>query len=225
MLRNSTIEPWPRKPMWPLSRAQARVLPVVHRAPGAGGVEVGVDHGRAVDDDLDVPSLDRDLLGVPLPDRPQDAAARRHHAVDRAVVLVRLEAPVHRRAVLEDLELHPDVGGVALERGADAEPVVGGRGQLELEAEDEVGVLLLRVQVPPAALGTDDDLPVLGGVAGEVAGPALEVAAVEERPEALARLGGAHAGGGGVGAGSPGRRGSGTRAGCRGPAARSVPSG
>ncbi len=68
-------------------------------------------------------------------------------------------------------------------------PLLAAGSELELEAEDEVRVLLRRVEVPAARLGMDDDLAVLRRIAVDVARPALEIAAVEEWRESLAHLG------------------------------------
>ena len=44
-------------------------------------------------------------------------------------------------AIVEDLDFHPAVGRGLNHGRADADAVVSGRRQLELEAEDEIGVL------------------------------------------------------------------------------------
>ena len=138
--------------------------------------------------------LDGDLFRVPLADGFLVAALRRKHVVDRPVVLRRLELRVLRAAVVEDLNLHADVGGVALERRADADAVVGVLGQLEVELEDEVPVLLLGEEVAAVFLGGEQhtvfDLValaglVLGAVGALAVDPAGQILAVEERRELL----------------------------------------
>ena len=74
---------------------EARVFLVVHRAVFAGLVDVGIDDGRAVENHLDMRAFGDDLFGVPLADLFGKAAFGGHHAVDRSVVLIRMQVPVH----------------------------------------------------------------------------------------------------------------------------------
>ena len=70
------------------------------------------------------------------------------------MVLAGQQIRVHGAAVVQHLALHAHVGGVALERGADADAVVAVGEQLELEAEHEIAVLFLREQIAAAIRGT-----------------------------------------------------------------------
>ena len=54
--------------------------------------------------------------------------------------------------IVQDLDFHAHVGGVAFERRADSDSVIGALGQLEVEAKDEIRILLLGQQ-PAAAAG------------------------------------------------------------------------
>src|SRR5262249_3399362 len=64
---------------------------------------VGINDDVAVQLHLDRRPLDGHLLEVPLSGRTQVAAVRRHHAVDRAVVLPGVELLVLRRVVVKHL--------------------------------------------------------------------------------------------------------------------------
>src|SRR5262249_26968251 len=116
-------------------------------------------------------------LTVPLPGRPGVATLRRHLAVNRAVVLARLEVLVLGSVVVQDLDL------MASYRN----PVVPAGLQLVLEAEDEVAILLDGEEVPTPLLLADE-----GAARGEVAGrrplPACQRLAVENADEALVGL-------------------------------------
>jgi len=119
-------------------------------------------------------------LRVPLAHGLLGSTLAGHDVVDRAVVLLRAQVRVLRRAVIEDLQLHAVVRGVALQRRADAHAVVAPGLELELEAEDEIRVLLLG-QHHPAAFGGADQVAVLDGILA--AGPTLKVRAIEQRNE------------------------------------------
>ena len=72
------------------------------------------------------------------------------------MVLLRLQlAPLAfvRRAFFEDLNLHAEIGGVAFERRADAEAVVGTFFKFEFKAQDEVFIFLFGEQIAAAAFG------------------------------------------------------------------------
>ena len=85
---------------------------------------------------------------------------------------------------------HAIVGSIDAHRGADAHAVVHARTQeAELEAEDEVAVFLLGVEVAlVAVVGGDVDATVDGHVAHLVAHEVVEVRAVEEELKALLLL-------------------------------------
>ena len=116
-------------------------------------------------------------------------------AVERAVVLPVLEARVLRGGVVEDLRLEARVGRIALGGRAQRDAVVGSRRQQELEAQLEVAELVLGEEVRAAgladdrgALGTLRVGDLLDAIPREVADPALERRAVEERDEAVGGL-------------------------------------
>ena len=96
---------------------------------------------------------------------------------------------VDRVLAIQYLYLHADIGGVALQRGTDADTVVGARRQLELEAIDEVRVLILRIEVTAEALARHaGDATVLQHVVGRVACPLVHVRTVEQYLEACLLL-------------------------------------
>ena len=137
---------------------QARVL-LEHR-----GIrdrrQVGVEDRLAVEHDRDLLALRGHFLHVPLAGGLHRASLGRDHVVDAAVVLRVLQrAPLarQRRSLVDDLQFHPLVGGVALARRADAEAVVGAFGRhLELEPQHEVAVLLVGEQLAAATLGAEE---------------------------------------------------------------------
>src|SRR6188768_2927150 len=129
-------------------------------------VQIGIDDDHAVQSDADAPAVGSDLFAVPFACRLEIAGARRDHVVDRSVMLLRSDlALVAFVAIVEDLDLHALVGGIAFERRADTDAVVAAWLGPELEAEDEVGVLANREQVAATVRGTDD-----GAIANQVAG-------------------------------------------------------
>ena len=86
----------------------------------------------------------------------------------------RQQVRVFRPAVVEHLNLHPDVRGVSLERRANADAVVRVLRQPELEAEDEVRVFPVREQVAAVLLRREEDAVLhLIAVAGLVGAPRL----------------------------------------------------
>jgi len=84
-------------------------------------------------------------------------------AVDGAVVLIGGEAFVFFVAVVEDLDFHADVGGVALAWIAETDAVIGAWFEFEFEVEDEVAVFFFGAE--ESAGGSADDGAVLDFVA------------------------------------------------------------
>ena len=115
-------------------------------------VDLGVDDRRAVEDHGDVIAAGDDFFVIPLADRLLVPGLGRHDAVDRAVRLPGLDLAILVGRVVENLNLHADIGRIALERRANADAVVAAAGQLEIEAERKIGVLALGVQFSAAIL-------------------------------------------------------------------------
>src|SRR5262249_27987212 len=120
-------------------------------------VEVGIDEDGAVLLDEHLAALADDADAVPLADGVVLLQLRRLDVVDGAGVLIGGElglvdlVPVF---VVDELDLHADVGGVALVGGADADAAVAAPLRpAVLAAQLEVAELLLGEQVTaPAAL-------------------------------------------------------------------------
>src|ERR1019366_274299 len=107
----------------------------------ANHVEVSIQDHHAVQYDGDAASIGRDLFLVPLAQRLAVSRACRNRIVDRAVILLGPDlAFVHGIGIVQNLDLHALISGVAFVRRADADSVVGARRQQELEPEDEVRV-------------------------------------------------------------------------------------
>ena len=78
--------------------------------------------------------------------------------------------------VVQDLQFHAHIGGVALRRRADAQAVVGAWGELEIEGEVKIRILLGRVEI---AAGLAQDLAVFYDVTLGVTYPAGQILAIE----------------------------------------------
>ena len=113
-----------------------------------------------------------------------------YNAVDGTVLLVGHQTVVYRIVVVENLYLHAVVGGVGAEIGSHAHAVVHSRSvETEIEAQHEVAVLLLCVEVAAAAIVCRDVyVAVLRYVVGGVALPFIERTAVEQHLVALLLL-------------------------------------
>src|SRR5262245_44969493 len=99
----------------------------------------------------------RNLLTVPFSCWLEMPTLGRNHPVDRAMRLIVLNFSLIRLVfIIEDLNLHADECRVPLERGANANAVIGAGRELELKAQDEVGVFLIGVDVA-APLGLADN--------------------------------------------------------------------
>jgi hypothetical protein len=63
------------------------------------------------------------------------------------------EVFVGRIVVIENLDFHAGVGGIAASGGADADAIVGGLGELEFELKIEIAVFLVEKQIPTVGGG------------------------------------------------------------------------
>src|SRR5437870_4808381 len=99
---------------------------------------------------------------------------RRHHAIDRSVVLAWIQLGVHGMRVVQHLHFaHAGIGGVTLARIADGQAVVAAGWELVLDASDEVGVFILGVD-DATLLRTTDDSTVLDLVVLQRPSPSAE---------------------------------------------------
>ena len=87
---------------------------------------------------------------------------------------------------VENLYLHAYISSIAFHRGTDAHTVVGARGELELEAVDEIGIFVNGVEVAAKCLAwVHADGAVLDGIVNGVARPLIHIGAVKEYLEAF----------------------------------------
>src|SRR5207247_1823152 len=101
--------------------------------------KVGIENNHAVQRHLDPAAIGEDFLLVPLAHRFAIAGAGGNNIVDGAVILFGPDlAFVHLVAIVENLNLHALVGGVALKRRANADAVICARGQHKLEAKSKI---------------------------------------------------------------------------------------
>ena len=106
------------------------------------GRQVGFDDDSAVEGHDDVRALGGDLFAVPFTNRLEESRFGGEDVVNGAVELSGADfAFVNGGVVVEDLNFHAEVGGVAFEGGSDADAVVGSFGELEVETENEIGIL------------------------------------------------------------------------------------
>src|SRR5581483_8591107 len=134
--------------------------------------DVGIDDDDAVDRHHPARALDLDFFGVPFAGGLGVAALGRYLAVDRAVILARLDVLVLGSVVVEDLDF------VA----AHGDAVIAARLEAEIEAEGEVAVFLDGEQVT-APLFLAHEQAVFGRVAVRGALPAGQGLAVENADE------------------------------------------
>ncbi len=160
---------------------EAGVLFVVQRSVFNGFFDIAVEDHGPVQGDLDlVIPLQRSLL-VPFAGWQQEAAFGSNDAVDGAVILSWIEILIHGRLIVKHLDLHPDIGRIALQRGADADAVVCAGSQLEFKAVDEIGELLLCIDVTTAAqFGGDFHRAFPDGIADRITGPLVQVLSIEQ---------------------------------------------
>ena len=103
-------------------------------------------------------------MRIPFAYRLEIAALGGDDIVNGAVILPGVKVLVPRAAVVEHLNFHPGIRGVALRGRADADAVVGVGSQLELEAKNKVAVLFFGVKIAAVVNGAVDGA-ILDGVA------------------------------------------------------------
>ena len=144
----------------------ARMVPVVngvrivvaavrsHIVTLAGLADVTIHHNFTIDCNLDVVTLDHDLLGTPLTKRLMHNPLGRNHAVNRTVHLILMEVSVDGGVMVQDLDLaHPMLGSVNSHRSPDPHTVVLTLAEeAELETVDEILVFLLGVEIALGAI-------------------------------------------------------------------------
>jgi hypothetical protein len=110
--------------------------------------DVTLKDNLAINSDLDVVTLDADLLCVPLAKRTPLDTLCWDDTIYRTVYLVLAQASVDRSVVVQHLNLHTLVSSINTHRCADTYTVVYTLAvEAELKAEYEVSILLLCVEV------------------------------------------------------------------------------
>ena len=110
--------------------------------------DVTLKDNLAINCNLDVVTLDADLLCVPLAERTPLDALRWDDTIYRTVYLVLTQACVDRSIVVQYLDLHTVVSSINTHRCADTYTIVYTLTvEAELKAEYEVRVLLLCVEI------------------------------------------------------------------------------
>ena len=90
---------------------------------------------------------------------------------------------------IQHLYLHTDIGRIAFHRCTNTHAIVRARCQLEVEAIDKVGILILRIKVSTETLGRHaSDAAILQDVIHCVACPFVHVRTVKQHLEALLLL-------------------------------------
>ena len=91
-------------------------------------VQIRIHDRVSVQRHLDVPPVGGYLFRVPFSGRLLESVLGRHDFVDRPVILPRLElSAIPFVLVIQNLNLHPNRRGAALEWSADADAVVASR--------------------------------------------------------------------------------------------------
>src|SRR5687768_2686190 len=87
------------------------------------------------------------LLLIPLADWLEEPAFCRNYSIDRTMILIGLKIRIHRCGVVQDLDLLTAVRSIAIERGMNAQAIVGARSKLEFKLENEIRILFCRVKI------------------------------------------------------------------------------
>ena len=118
----------------------------------------------AVQLDRDLVAAGGDLFLIPLAGGFEETSFRGYDVVDGTVILRRAQFAVAWRVVVQNLDFHSLICGVAFIGRADPDAVVGSLFQFEFETEDEVGVFFFGEEIA-AAIGRTFEQAVLDDVA------------------------------------------------------------
>src|SRR5688500_4936983 len=110
---------------------QSRMLFLVHRTVFGRFFEIAIHDNGAVKRNLNFVTLDIYLLLIPFAYWLQEPAFRRKDSVHRAMILIRLQFCVHRRSIIEDLDLFSAVCSITIERRVDTKAIVSARRKLK----------------------------------------------------------------------------------------------
>ena len=156
-LRNAQVlqtnhVPVPRKTDLPLPPLRSLVI----RMGLVQLIEIRVENAHPVQLHRDPRPAHRDPLLIPLPDRFHVPPQGRGQRVERAVMLIVLQLPAILLILpIQNLQLHPLVGGITGPRIVNPQSIVRSRRQLKLELHDVVLVFLVRHQVAAWRRGHD----------------------------------------------------------------------
>ena len=154
----------------------------------ASFLDVAVYDNLAVNSNGDVVALNADFLLAPLAQRLVLDTLGRDDTINGAVTLILAQAGIHRSVVIQNLALaHTLVGSIYTHRSTDTHTIVDTWAQeAELEAEDEVAILLLCVEVALVAIvGCYIDATVNGHITNLVTNKVIQIGTIELQLEAL----------------------------------------
>lgn len=157
----------------------------------ASFLDVAINDNLAINGNSDVVALNTDLLLAPLAQRLVLDTLGRDNTIYRAVNLIFAQAGIHGCVVIQNLALaHTIVSGIYTHRSTDTYTIVNTWAQeAELEAEDEVAILLGGVQVALVAIvGCYVDATVDGHITNFVTNEVIQVGTVEQQLKALSLL-------------------------------------
>ena len=117
--------------------------PLVLGVLGAEIVEICAEDNLTIEFHDDPGTGDSHLFVIPFTDGLESGFFSRCKSVERAVELIVLEGAVFRVGIIENLNLHPDVGPIARARVMDAQPIVSASRELVIELQNVVRKRLL----------------------------------------------------------------------------------
>src|SRR5438034_882088 len=107
----------------------------------------------AIQHHFDMAALRGDFFLVPLAERFLRSAFGGDDIINRPVILHRAKVFVLRRAVVQHLDFHAGVGGVALVWSANPNAIIGTVLESEFKTENKIFVFLFGKQIATAAVG------------------------------------------------------------------------
>ena len=105
------------------------------------------------------------------------------------MILVRLKVCINRSSIIEDLNFHSHISGIACQRCPDTKSVVCTGCELKFEPENKITVFLFCIEVTSAAfIGPYNYHSVFSNVRFLVTCPVIEVSAIEKSNKSLSFL-------------------------------------
>ena len=87
------------------------------------------------------------------------------------MVLVRFQFGINRSVVVQNLKFVSQICSISSQRGPDSQSVICARGEFKLEPEDEIGILLFRIEIATSFGGPDYNFTFFHSIAMVLAGP------------------------------------------------------